>query len=141
MAEAEPTAVGLNRMVMVQLLFAASDVPQVLDWIENSLALVPVNLYELTVISWVPVLNTVSTWAGAVTPTLVEGNVRLLGEKLTVGRLVAVPLSGTDCGEPAALSVATRFAEAEPATVGLKPIVSVQLAPAAREVPQVFEAR
>ena len=50
MAEAEPTVVGLNWIVMVQLLFAASEVTQVFAWMENSLALAPVNTYELTVI-------------------------------------------------------------------------------------------
>ena len=80
----------------------------------------------------------VITCAGAVPPTIVEGKVRLVGEKASIGWVLPVPLNGTDCGDPVAVSVATRFAVAAPATVGLKPIVSVQLAPPARDDPQVF---
>ena len=38
-----PTPVGLRARVRVQLAPAANEAPQVLDWIENSLALGPAN--------------------------------------------------------------------------------------------------
>lgn len=52
-----------------------------------------------------------------------------------------IPLTGTLCGEPVALSVATRLALAVPVAVGLKTIDKVQLAPAASEVLHVFPLR
>lgn len=140
MAEAEPVAEGLNAIVSVQLELAASDVPQVFATNENSLALVPEKTYDFTDIEDVPVLETVITCEAEFDPTRVAGKVRLTGENVTVGGVPAIPLRGTGCGDPAALSVATRFAEADPETVGLKTIVSVQLALAASEVPQVLDS-
>jgi hypothetical protein len=81
---------------------------------------------------------TVSTWPAEVAPTVVLAKVRLAGAKAMMGCVDPVPLSGTDCGEPAALSVATRFAEAAPPAAGLKTMLRVQLAPAPSEVPQVL---
>jgi hypothetical protein len=52
--------------------------------------------------------------------------------------VVPVPERMTVCGEPVALSVATRLAVAVPVAAGLNAIDSVQLAPAAREVEHVF---
>ena len=49
-----------------------------------------------------------------------------------------MPARVTDCGEPTALSVATNLAEALPVAVGLKTSDMVQLALAARDVPQVL---
>jgi len=49
-----------------------------------------------------------------------------------------VPASAADCGELVALSVALRAAVADPVMVGLKAMEKVQLAPAARDVPQVL---
>jgi hypothetical protein len=125
-------------MEIVHLAPAASEVLQVLVEIENSLALVPENVYELTETTAVLVLEMVSTCAAELALRLVVGKVRLVGEKATVGWEAPVPLNETDCGEPAAESVATSLAVAAPATVGLKTIEIVQLALAARDVLQVL---
>jgi hypothetical protein len=49
-----------------------------------------------------------------------------------------VPESSIICGEPLALSVATRLAVSAPEAVGLNAIDRVQLAPAASDVPHVL---
>jgi hypothetical protein len=51
-----------------------------------------------------------------------------------------VPESAAVCGLPAALSVTLRVPVREPAAVGLKPTLMLQLAPAATLVPQLFVA-
>ena len=50
----------------------------------------------------------------------------------------ATPLSDTDCGLPAALSVKTKLALCEPLTVGVKVTDTAQFAPAAKKVPAVL---
>ena len=71
-------------------------------------------------------------------PTVWLANVRLVGERLTAGAAaaVAVPLSETCCGLAAALSVNVIAPVSVPAAVGVKVIEMVQLALAARLVPQ-----
>ncbi len=83
------------------------------------------------------VLVTVTVWAAAISPGAVAGKERLLGEKETVGMGSPMPLRGTLCGEPVALSVATKLALALPGVLGLKAMERVQLALAARDVVQV----
>jgi hypothetical protein len=51
-----------------------------------------------------------------------------------------VPESAAVCGLPAALSVTLRVPVREPAAVGLKATLMLQLAPAATLVPQLFVA-
>jgi len=72
-------------------------------------------------------------------PTVVAGYVRLVAERVT-GFVAAtpVPLNAIDCGEVLALSVMVTAAVSTPATVGAKCPWMVQLAPAARLVPQVL---
>jgi hypothetical protein len=74
-------------------------------------------------------------------PDFVVGKLRLVGENETVAAESADPLNVTLCGDPAALSVANRLALAVPEAGAVKVIDSVQLAPAASEVPQVFPIR
>jgi hypothetical protein len=83
------------------------------------------------------VLVIVIVCAAEVNPTSVSANVRPLGESEIVGT-PPVPVRATPCGEPVALSVATRLAVATPVAVGLNSIDSVQLAPGANKVKQVF---
>ena len=80
----------------------------------------------------------VTVCAGEVVPTFVAAKVRLFGESETVAGVAPVPVSGIVCGEPFALSVATRLAVAVPVAAASKAIESVQLAPAASEVTQVL---
>ena len=141
-AVAAPEVVAVKVIVSVQLAPAASEVPQVFPIKLNWLALVPENLYELTaIVVALLVLVTVSTCAAEVIPGAVAGKVRLAGEKDTVIAASTEPLNGTLCGDPWALSVATRDALAVPEADGVKVIDSVQLAPAASEVLQVFPLR
>jgi len=58
-----------------------------------------------------------------------------LGESFAV---VPLPLSVTFCGLPLALSVMLSAAVRVPDAVGLKVTLTVQLAPAANELPQVW---
>jgi hypothetical protein len=59
--------------------------------------------------------------------------VKLLGVRLTAGAgVVPVPLRGTDCGLPLALSVIDILALRLPLAVGLKVTLIVQFDPAAR---------
>ena len=53
--------------------------------------------------------------------------------------VVPVPLRGTVRGLPVASSVKTRFACRRPFVVGAKAILTMQLAPAARKLRQVWE--
>jgi hypothetical protein len=87
----------------------------------------------------VPVFVTVIVCAAEVPPTAVGGNTRLLGESEIVEiPPVPVPVNVTVCGEPDALSVTARLAVSAPAVVGSNATDSVQLAPTANDVEQVF---
>jgi len=69
-------------------------------------------------------------------PTGVDANVSAAG--VTVIAAVSVPVSGTDWGLPVALSVMLREAVRVPFQCRVKVSVTVQLSPAATEVPQLF---
>ena len=72
-------------------------------------------------------------------PTAWLAKVKLVGDKLIVGvAAAAVPLSDTACGLAAALSVNVIEPVGVPAAVGVKVTEMVQLALAARLVPQVL---
>jgi hypothetical protein len=102
-----------------------------------------VSVSDVSVTAAVPVFLTVTTCAADVDPTVVDENVKADGERASVSveALVPVPDNATICGEPAALSVASRLAVSVPTATGLNATDSVQLAPAARVVPQVFADR
>ena len=63
-----------------------------------------------------------------------------MGDRLAEGELEAlpVPLRDTVCGLPEALSVTVSVPVREPAAVGVKVTLTVQLLLAAREVPQLL---
>ena len=63
--------------------------------------------------------------------------VRLVGEKLTVA-VVPVPERPRDWGLPVALSVILTEADRLPVVVGSKLTLTVQLPPAATELPQLL---
>src|ERR1700751_2548951 len=81
----------------------------------------------------VPMLVRVMALA-TLTPVATSPNDRLAGANLAV---VPVPLSGTCCGLPVALSVMLMAAERAPVAAGLKSTLIVQAALTAREAPQV----
>ncbi len=89
------------------------------------------------VIAVVPTFFRVTALA-LVAPTFTEPKLRLVGVSSAV---VPIPLSGTCCGLPAALSVTVRFALRAPVVDGLNVRLTVQLAAAARELVQVVVLR
>src|SRR6266481_61113 len=112
----DQTAVGLNVTLIVQDDPAATVVVQLLVC-EKS----PVAIMLLTVKLAVPVLVSVTGAAALVIPTNTP-----------------VPLIGTLCGLPAALSVILTVDDRLPVLVGLKVTLIVQLAFAARDEGQVL---
>jgi hypothetical protein len=128
-----PVAVGLNVTLIVQLALAASELPHVLVCAKSPGSR-PASVMLVIVIAVVPTFFRVAVMTELVVPTVTFPKLRLVGVSSAV---VPVPLSGTCCGLPAALSVTVRFALRAPVVVGLNVRLTVQLAAAARELPQV----
>src|SRR5579859_1969960 len=99
------------------------------------LARVPVTEILLVVTEFGPTFVMVMVWGGLIVFTVCVPKLRLVGEKL---RTVPIPVSVTVCGLLAALSLTVRVPVCEPALRGLKTTLIVQLAPAARLVPQLL---
>jgi len=78
----------------------------------------------------VPELLSVVLCDALVVPTGCDEKVRLVGVRVTAGA-VPLPVSGTVCGLPVALSVTEMLAVRLPVAVGVKVTEMVQLAPAA----------
>jgi len=133
-------AVGVKLTVMVQLAPAASDVLQVLVS-PKLLALVPVTAMLVIVRGALPGLESVivSGVAGVLTVVLEKVSGFGLNTACGTSGTVAVPLTTADCGEPVALSATEIAALRPPAEAGVKLTVIVQLAPAASELPQLFD--
>lgn len=128
-----PLAVGLNVTLMLQLAPAPKELPQL--WVcAKSPTLVPVIAIPLIVKVLVPTLVSVTVIAGLVVPMATVPKFRLVGKSFAV---VAIPASNTCCGLPAALSVTLSAAVRVPLAEGLKVTLTVQVAPAANELPQV----
>jgi hypothetical protein len=85
----------------------------------------------------VPVLVTVIGSDVPLVPTSTPGKLRPTGERVTAGA-TPVPLIGTLCGLPDALSVTFTVDDRLPVLVGVKITLMVQLAFAAREEGQVL---
>lgn len=62
----------------------------------------------------------------------------LVGERVTVGA-IPVPVRGTVCGVPAALSPTEMLAVRMPAATGVKVALMVHDAPTATEAPQLLD--
>jgi hypothetical protein len=131
-----PAAVGENVTLIVQVLFAPSEPPQVLVSAKLP-GLAPVNVKPLMDSVAFPVLFSVTAWAALVVPRFWLLNVRLVGETAANGPL-PVPVKFTVCGLLVALSVRVNVAVRVPGPVGVNVILMVQLPPAATELPQVF---
>jgi len=134
-----PVAAGLNSTETVQVAAAASVVPHVVADLRKELASVPVMVSDVSVRVAVPEFLTVTTCAAVVEPTVVEAKVRLVGDNVTAGAAAAapVPVRAAVCGEPVALSAIVRLAVRVPVAAGLNSTETVQVAAAARVVPQV----
>jgi len=85
----------------------------------------------------VPVLVTVKDMLLLVVPTVCDGNVKLVGAGVTI-TVVPVPDKVTLCGEVDALSVIVMVPGRLPLVVGENVTLIVQVAPPAKEVPQLF---
>jgi hypothetical protein len=84
----EPTAAGLNVMLIMHEDAAARLVPQLLVC-ENEEALVPVKDTPEIVSADLPVFARVTVCTELAYPSTVEGNERLAGERPTIGALEA----------------------------------------------------
>src|SRR5437764_10346100 len=126
-------AVGVKFTVIVQLPpTTTATAVQLLTW-EKA----PVAITLLTVKLAVPVLLSVTGTAVLVDPTNTPLKLTLAGESVATGA-IPVPLIGTLCGLPLALSVTFTVDDRLPVFVGLNVTVIVQLAFAAKEGGQVF---
>jgi len=136
----EPATVGRKRIVAVQLAPAARLVPQVLVEIRKSDAFVPPTVMLLIASAEDPLFVSVMTLGPPVCPTATLFQLKLVGlaEAVPEPPLLPVPESETTCGLLATPSVNCRLAVLAPAALGLKVIVTVQLAPDARVPPHVL---
>lgn len=137
-AERAPEAVGLKTRFAVQLADAARVEPQVVEEMAKSPALVPEMAEPLSVTELDVLLVMVTGCALLVPPTLMLPKLKLDGEAVTAPAATPRPETATSCGLPDALSVKANVAVRVPAAVGLKRIVTVQLADVARVAPQVL---
>ncbi len=129
-------------MLTVQLADPARLAPQVLLAIAKSPAFVPESATLVMAMAVVPPLVSVTDWADAVVPTVVDAKVRLVGATVAFAALAEepVPERATVCGLFPAPSVNVSVAVREPVAVGLNVILTVQLADPARLAPQVLLA-
>jgi len=121
----------------VQLAPAASEVPQVVADFTNELAPVPVMVSDVSEAEAVPVFLTVTTWAAVVAPTAVEAKARLVGDTEIAAAPAATPVPERETVCVPTLSATASVAVSAPEDAGLNSTETVQLAPAASEVPQV----
>jgi hypothetical protein len=130
----EPVADGENETCTVQCSPAVRGDPPQLLVCEKSAALVPTLVIADTFNVPDPLLVMVNDNM-LEDPTEVAGKVSEFVESETAGPAVAVPLSDTVCGEPAALSLILSVAVKEPEAVGVKMTWIVQLPPGAIDTP------
>ena len=131
-----PVAVGVNVTLIVQVPFAATELPQVLV-AAKSPGSVPAVPILVTVKLAFPVLVRVTACAALVVPRFWFVKVRVPVERLTVGPL-PVPVRATVCGLPARLSAILTEAVRLPRVVGENFTAIAQLAFCANELPHVF---
>jgi hypothetical protein len=124
-----PVLVGVKVTLTEQFAPAASDPPQVFADMANMAALVPVKVMLANTSVSPPVLVTVVDRGELVTVTAVFGKVIVVGLKLINGNPTPVPLTGTLCGLPAALSVNTIADDRDPEADGLNTTLTVQVPP------------
>ena len=119
----------MNATLTVQLVPAASEVPQLLDCVNCP----EVEIFVI-VSATVPRLDSVTGCVAVVVPTVAVPNARLVGETVM---LIPVPASGTVCGLPVPLSVIVIDPVSAPVTVGTYFTVIVHFANAFSEAPHV----
>jgi hypothetical protein len=130
----DPDESAAKLTMMVQLELPGMEPPQ-LSLSLKSPTFAPLNLVEFKVIAAALALATVMG-SGLKLPTVTIPKDSESGE--TVSAVVPVPLSETVCGLPMPSSVTLRVALRLPVQPGVNVTVMVQLAPAARVVPQLL---
>ncbi len=103
-------------MVTVQVAPPANPLPQVFVWLK-SLALAPDSVIPLMVRLVLPRFVTVTVLALPDRPTVITPKFRDDGETVTA---VPIPVTGTTCGPPGALSLILIDAVRVPAALGVK---------------------
>jgi hypothetical protein len=136
-AERLPMEVGAKVTLTLQFPPAGSELGQVLVWLKSP-AFVPDTAMDVMLIAAVPVLLRVTGCAALVVPRVWAPNVRLVAVRLSDAP-PPVPVRLTACGLPEAESLTLSPAVRVPGAVGVKVRLIVQLAPAARELPQVLD--
>lgn len=125
----------MNFMLTVQLAPPAIELPHVFPEIRKSPGLVPAIENPVNVTVDVPALRTVIDLAALVVPTPIVPKFSEVGEREIA---VPTPLRATVCMAGPASSVKVKLPVRVPIAAGVKVTVTVQLAPAATVVPQVF---
>jgi hypothetical protein len=129
-----PVPSGANVTVIVQLPPAATPVPQLLVWLNPKYPMI-----NCTISSGpMPVFESVTVCGALVVPMFCWPNVRLDGERLTMGAGTPVPVKLTVCGLPAALSVIVSDAPRDPAADGVNVTLITQFVSAKTLLPHVF---
>ena len=132
--ERAPTAVGANVTLIVHVAPAA----RVVGLIGHAFTPVLVSAKSpeaamvLIVKGPVPVFFRLTGCAALVVVSIWPLNVKLVGVSPTLGAATPVPVSGTVCGLPAALSVTASVPVRVPSAVGVNVTLIVHVAPAAR---------
>jgi hypothetical protein len=85
-----------------------------------------------------PVFESVIPFPALVVPEACWPNARAVGERLTTGSAIPVPVKLTACGLPLALSVIVSDALRDPVADGVNVTLIVQLTPAPTLLPQLF---
>ncbi len=127
-----PAAVGVKVTLIVHEAPAAIEMPQPLVCAKS-----PEAAIEAMDSAPLPPLDSVTDCAGEVEPMSRVGNVRVDGDRLTLGAsTIPVPDSAIACGLPEALLATETAPVRTPAAVGLNVTVTVQDPPAATDAPQ-----
>ena len=133
-----PAAAGVKVTPIEQLAPAASVLTQAVVDTAKSVALVPENPIPAMFKVAFPVLFKMTARGALVVVTGWLPKARLLGERpATAAALAPVPVRLMICGLSLALSVMVNAALRLPAAVGVNVTLTVQLPPAATELPQV----
>ena len=133
------TELGVNVTEIVQDEPAASVSPQVVVSAKSVGFAPPIVTPEIVSVAF-PVLDNVSVCALDVTPWTTLPKLTVVGESVATGAggTVPEPVSVAVCGEPVALSATETVAAKLAAKLGVNVTEIVHIAPAARDVPQVF---
>src|SRR3989454_2839205 len=133
-----PMAVGAKLALIVQLALAAT-LPPFAQVVPVAGMKSPLRTMLVMVSAALPVLVSVAVCAALNVPSGWLANVRLSVDSLTAGPVsTALPVRLIFCGLSAALSVMLIVPVKRPGIVGVKVTLMVQLAPAARLLPQLL---